>query len=398
MARQDKKLTVIKIKRLDQPGRYNDGGGLYLLVKSGGGKYWLFRYRDRTTGKHRDKGLGSCIDVTLARAREKAAEHRASLLGGTDPIDASHQARVDAKLARAKEITFGDCAKQLIEAKKHGWRNAKHAAQWTSTIDTYCASLKPLLVAKIDTDLVSKVLDPIWATKTETATRVRQRIEAVLDWAAARKYRSSENPARWKGHLQSLLAAPAKLKNVQHRPALPYQEMASFMSILASKESLAAKALTLQVLTATRPTEAIAARWSEFDLVKNLWTIPKDRMKAGREHEVPLAPELAAMLATLPHHESGFLFPGKPKAHMTTAATLKLLQGIHPGKTCHGFRSSFRDWAADSTNYPRDVAEAALAHMIKDKSEAAYRRTTMLEKRANLMQDWATHCYTTVAG
>lgn len=393
MAREDKKLTVIEVKKLNQPGRFNDGGGLYLLVKPGGGKYWMFRYRDRTTGKHRDKGLGPFADVSLLKAREKAAEHRLSLLNGNDPIDATKKARVDAKLERAKQITFGECAKQLIEAKKSGWRNAKHAAQWTSTLDTYCASMKPLPVAKIDVDRVCDALKPIWDTKTETATRVRQRIEAVLDWATARSYRSGDNPARWKESLQSLLASPAKLKNVQHRAALPYEEISDLMSTLDSKASFGAKALTLQILTATRPSEAIAARWDEFNFKKALWTIPKERMKANREHQIPLAPKLVAMLAAMPRDKSGFLFPGKPGMHMTTAATLKLLQEAHPGITCHGFRSTFRDWAADSTSHSGDVAEAALAHAIKDRTEAAYRRTTMLEKRRLLMVEWAEYCY-----
>lgn len=403
MARKDKKLTAIEVKNLKKPGRYNDGGGLYLLVKPDGGKYWLFRYRDRTTGKHRDKGLGSYADVPAPKAREKANGHRTSLLNGIDPIDATRQAREDIKLARAKEITFGDCAKQCIEAKKPSWRNTKHAAQWASTIDTYCSELLTLPVSKIDTDLVIKVLNPIWTAKTETATRVRQRVEIVLDWATVRNFRSGNNPARWKGHLESLLASPAKLKNVQHRAALRHDEIAAFVTILSTKSSLAAKALTLQILTATRPSEAIAARWTEFDLEQEIWVIPKERMKAKREHKVPLSSQLLAMLSIMPRHESGFLFPGKSEPgkldkHITTASTLKLLQGIHPAKTCHGFRSTFRDWAADSTSYSREVAEAALAHMIKDQSEAAYRRTTMLEKRANLMQDWATHCYATSAG
>ncbi len=394
MARVDKKLTVVGARNQKEPGRYNDGGGLYLLVKPGGGKYWMFRFRDRVTSKHRDKGLGSCADVTLADARDKAAECRSSLRSGIDPIDATKQARDDARVAKAKEMTFGACATLLIEAKKAGWRNAKHAAQWTSTIDTYCADLKPLPVARIDTDLVSKALDPIWTTKTETATRVRQRIEAVLDWAAARKYRSGDNPARWKGHLQSLLAPPAKLKNVQHRPALPYEGIAEFVAHLGTSSGLASKALTLQILTGTRPNEAIAARWSEFDFTKNIWTIPHDRMKANQEHKVPLAPQVVTLLKAIPRADGDFVFPGKPDRHMTTAATLKLLQSLHPEKTCHGFRSTFRDWAADCTSYPRDVAEAALAHAIKDKTEAAYRRTTMMEKRTNLMKDWATFCHT----
>lgn len=394
MATKTKKLSVVGIRALREPGRYNDGGGLYLHVRSDGRRGWAFRYRDRITSKLREKGLGPLADVTLEQAREKAAACRASLLAGVDPLNSAREAVQAKAVAAAKQITLGECVNRYIAAHKPSWRNAKHGDQWRNTLDTYAATLLPLPVSSLDTHLVLEALTPIWATKTETATRVRQRIEAVIDYAIARGYRAGENPARWRSHLQKLLPPPAKLKNVQHHPALPYNEIGAFLADVSELDTLASKALRLQILTATRPGEAIAARWSEVDLTAKTWTIPKERMKAHTEHRVPLAPGLLKLLKALPQTESLFLFPGKPKRHMTTAAVLAIVKDLRPGLTSHGFRSSFRDWAADQTAYPRDVAEAALAHAIKDKTEAAYRRSDLFEKRARMMADWERHCYT----
>lgn len=397
MARKINRLSVKGIAAIKKPGRYADGEGLYLLVKPDGRRTWLFRYRDRTTGKLRDKGLGPLADVTLERARADARAARLTLRDGVDPIDSTRTARTEAALERAKAKTFGDCATAYITAHRKSWRNAKHGGQWRSTLDTYAAALLPLPVAAVDTAAVVKALEPIWADKTETATRTRQRIEAVLDWATARGFRTGENPARWRGHLQKLLPAPAKLKAVKPRAALPYTEMHAFMERLRVLPGLSARALALQLLTATRPGEATAARWEEFDLAKALWTIPGQRMKAGKAHEVPLAPWTVAMLKTLARDPGGFLFPGKPGKPLTTAATLKTAQELVPGLTAHGFRSTFRDWTADQTAFPRDVAEAALAHSIKDKTEAAYLRTSMLDKRRKLMEAWEAYCFTAPA-
>ena len=394
MANKRKRLTVVGIRAIKAAGRYSDGDGLYLLVKPDGRRTWLFRYRDRVTGKLRDKGLGPLQDVSLDEARGKAAAHRASLQGGTDPIDASKAERLAERLEHARLKTFGDCCNAYIAAHKASWRNAKHADQWRNTLDAYCADLLPLPVAEIDNGIVLKALEAIWSDKTETATRVRQRIEAVIDYATARGFRTGENPARWRGHLQKLLPAPAKLKDVQHHAALPYEKMAKFMAKLSAMDTLASKALTLQILTATRPGEAVAARWSEFDLKAGVWTIPKERMKANREHRAPLAPGLVKLLKAMPRDTSGFVFPGKADRHLTIAAPLALLKGIYPDLTCHGFRSTFRDWCGDQTAYPREVAEAALAHALKDKTEAAYRRTDSMEKRARLMAEWERYCYT----
>jgi integrase len=391
MAQRINRLSDAKLRAIKpgaKPKRYADGGGLYLLVKPDDRRTWLFRYRDRVTQKVRDKGLGPADDVTLKQAREAAAEARQQLRGGSDPIDSHRTARTAAQLAHAKQKTFGECVEGYIKAHKKAWSNPKHAAQWTSTLDTYAAKLKPLPVQEVDTATVYAVLEGIWGEKTETATRVRQRIESVLDWAAVRGFRSADNPARWKGHLQKLLPSPTKLKGVQNRPALPYGDLPAFMARLGALEGLAPKALALQVLTATRPNEAVAARWSEFDLAKAEWTIPGERMKARKPHRVPLAPRLLAMLKALPRDPSGFLFPGKPHRSITTAATLKVAQTIAPEITAHGFRSTFRDWAAEQTAYAGEVVEAALAHTVKNKTEAAYKRTDHFDKRANLMADW----------
>lgn len=388
------RLTAVVVKNRKAPGRYNDGGGLYLYVpaaKFRGGKRWVFRWRDRTTGKLRDKGLGPVWDVSLEEARARAAACRRQLREGIDPIDSARQARTAAKLERARRLTFGQCCDKYMDAHRESWRNAKHAAQWESTLDTYCADLKPLPVAEIDTALVIKALEPIWTTKTETATRVRQRIEAVLDWATAREFRSGDNPARWRGHLDKLLAKPTRLKNVEHRAAIPYAEAGAFVGALRKQKGLGALALELQILTACRPGEVAAARWEEFDLDAATWTIPGERMKAGKEHRVPLSAPAVAMLRRLPR-VNDYVFPGTKKDQpITTAAMLKALRTIRPGFDAHGFRSTFRDWAADQTAYPRDVAEAALAHAIQG-VEAVYRRTDLFNKRARLMADWARYC------
>lgn len=396
------KLSAAFCTKVAQPGRYSDGGGLYLFVKPDLRKTWVFRFRDRLTGRQCDMGLGPYgqHDVTLAGARVQAGRFRAMLreIPPRNPIEARREALQDAKLAHARRMTFGQCAERYIEAHRTAWRNEKHAAQWTSTLNTYAAILLPLPVTEIDTALVIKCLEPVWADKTETATRVRQRIEAVLDWASARKFRSGENPARWKGHLDKLLAAPAKLKNIQHRPALPYAEIGAFMHELLAVDTLAARALEFQILTASRPGEAVGTRWEEIDLQAKVWTIPATRMKADLEHTVPLSGRALEILEALPR-VSDYTFPGPSlKKPMTTAAGMKLLKDLEPGITQHGFRSSFRDWAAEQTEYPREVIEHALAHQLKDKTEAAYFRSDLLAKRAELMQAWARYCATVSGG
>lgn len=398
------KLTATFCERTNKPGLHSDGGGLYLEVKKDGRKYWHYRWRDRfskyTEGKSkgisklRQKGLGpfGLNDVTLKEARKLAGECRRMVRDHQDPIVEAARKAQEVAIARASTLTFKDCADRYIDAHKDGWRNAKHTAQWTSTLTTYAAKLMPLDVAVIDTRMVINCLTPIWKTKTETATRVRQRIESVLDWATARKYRSGENPARWKGHIENLLPKPRKVTKVIHRSALPYLEAGQFMAKLRAVDTLAARTLEFQILSATRPGEATGATWDEIDMKKKLWVIPAERMKADREHEIPLSPQAVKLLKSLPR-VNDFVFPGHTmKKAITTNAGLKLLKELQPGYTQHGFRSTFRDWAADQTAYPREVIEHALSHQLKDKAEAAYHRKTMMPKRVKLMSAWATYC------
>lgn len=374
------------------PGRYTDGRGLYLRVLPSGSRFWVLRYTDQT-GTTREKGLGSVDIVSLKKARADADRLRVAIHDGADPIGEKQAARRAARLAAAKLLTFGQCTDAYIAAHKSGWRNAKHAMQWENTIKTYCADMLPLPVAEIDTDLVLKALEPIWSEKTETATRVRQRVEAVLDWAAARRFRGGENPARWRGHLDKLLPKPSKLKAVEHRAALSYRDIGDFFAKISLIESYGAKALRMQILTATRPNETAGARWEEIDLEECIWTVPASRMKANREHRIPLAPGLVEMLRALPRQaRSPYVFPGMRGKALSTATLLKVAKETRPGITVHGFRSTFRDWAAEQTAFPREVAEAALAHVLSDKTEAAYRRTDLFEKRARLMADWERHC------
>ncbi|CAM5277596.1 tyrosine-type recombinase/integrase [Rhodanobacter lindaniclasticus] len=392
------KHSYMTFKNKTEPGRYSDGGGLYLVIRKDGSKAWVFRWRDRVTGKLRDKGLGPFWDVTLEEARAVATTCRRQIREGINPIDAAREkleadrsALAATNLELARRLTFGQCAEKYMKAQRDGWRNAKHAAQWAATLDTYAASLQPLPVEDIDTALVIKALTPIWSTKTETATRVRQRIEAVLNWATAREFRRGDNPARWRGHLDKLLPKPTKLRKVEHRAALPYIEAGTYMAELRQQRGFGARALELQILTAARPGEVANAKWAEFDLAAATWTIPGERMKAGKEHRVPLSKPALKLLHDLPRI-GDFVFPSARKRRpITTAAMLKALRTTRPGYDAHGFRSTFRDWAADQTAYPRDVAEAALAHAVQG-VEAVYRRTDLFNKRARLMADWATYC------
>jgi integrase len=388
------KLTAIGVEKQAKSGRFADGGGLYLLVKPDGRKTWVFRWRDKVSGKLRDKGLGPYgkHDVTLAEARKVAGECRRMVRNNQDPIEEARQNLLDAKLAYAKRLTFGDCVDRYVDTHKAGWKNPKHAAEWPSSLNRYAGKLLPLPVADIDTNLVMQCIEPHWATKTETMTRVRQRIEAVLAWATVRKYRTGDNPAQWRNHLDKLLPAPNKLKNVQHLAALPYTEAGSFMAKLREKDSLASKALELQILTATRPGEVVNATWDEFDFDAKVWTIPKDRMKANKEHEIPLSPQAVKLIKSLPR-VCDFIFPGPSlKKGITTAAGMKLIKELHPGITAHGFRSTFREWSGDQTAFPREVIEHALAHQLKDRAEAAYYRKSQFPKRVKLMTSWAKFC------
>jgi integrase len=342
-------------------------------------------------------GLGAISAVGLSDARIAAGEARKLLHAGIDPIEDKKGQADRARLESARSVTFKACAEAYVKAHAPGWRNPKHANQWRNTLATYAFPVfGDLLVQSIDTDLVQRVLEPIWTSKTETAGRLRGRIEAVLDWAAARKYRTGENPARWRGHLDKLLPAKSKVQKIEHHPALPYADVGSFIAKLRERDGTAARALEFAILTAARTSEVLNARWDEVDLGAKVWTIPAARMKAGREHRVPLSSAAVAVLKSVHVEGAELVFPGAKKGNpLSNMALLKLLDRMgRSDLTTHGFRSSFRDWAAERTNFPREVAEAALAHVIRDKTEAAYRRSDLFDRRRKLMEAWASHCTT----
>ena len=385
-------LTTKKVPSLTEPGRYGDGHGLYLQVISPSNRSWLLRYE--RAGRERWMGLGALHTFSLTEARERARKARQQLADGIDPLEARKAERTQRALRIAKEETFENCVMHFFATHEAKWRNPKHRAQFLSTLKEYAFPVMGRLpVATIDTGLVLKVIEPIWLTKTETASRVRGRIEAVLDWATVRGYRTGDNPARWKGHLSEVLPARGQIAKVQHHRALTYTELPSFMTQLAAREGSGARAIEFTILTAARTGEVIDARWSEIDLVAKVWTVPRERMKGHREHRVPLSDGVIEILEGLPR-EAEFLFPGGRKgaaiSNMAMAETLKRMG--RADITVHGFRSTFRDWAAERTNYANHVVEMALAHVIGDKVEAAYRRGDLFAKRARLMEDWSHYC------
>lgn len=388
------KLTATRVNAIKKRGLHADGLNLYLQVSPTGSKSWLFRYM--IGGKAKVMGLGPVHTVTLAMARDKATDARRKLLEGIDPL-VDRKALRDARAAgAAKLVTFKECAEKYIAAHRAGWKNVKHSAQWESTLKTYVyPSFGHLAVDVVDVGLVLKAVEPIWAEKPETASRIRGRIESILDWATVRGYRHGENPARWRGHLDKILPARSKVAKVQHHPALPYADIGAFMAGLRAMEGVSPRALEFTILTATRTGETVGARWSEIDLTAKMWTIPWERMKAGREHRVPLPDRAIGILDALPRdEESDFVFigerKGKPLSNMALLMTLRRMG--RDDLTTHGFRSTFRDWAAEQTAYPNELVEMALAHAIGDKTEAAYRRGDMVEKRRRLMQDWTDYC------
>ncbi len=394
MKRQLLRLSTKEVVNKRKPGYYCDGGGLYLQVSEAGSKSWIFRFA--MNGKERQMGLGPFHTVTLADARIAAADCRKLLLRQIDPIEARDADKTRKALQDARSITFAECAAAYIRAHRSDWKNAKHAEQWTNTIETYCGKIiGSLPVQDVDTGLVVKVLDPIWTAKPETASRLRGRIESVLDWARVSGYRTGDNPARWRGHLDNVLPALKKKLRVKHHPALPFDQMGEFMESLQAQEGIAARALGFLILTAARTGEVIGAKWDEFDLKAALWTIPASRMKAGTEHRVPLSPKAVKIIRALEaSRQSEYVFPGqkagKPLSNMAMLELLKRME--RTDLTVHGFRSSFRDWTAERTNYPREVCEMALAHTVSDQVEAAYRRGDLFEKRHRLMLEWSKHC------
>lgn len=396
--RDSNRLSALTVSKLREPGRYGDGHGLWLQVAPGGAKSWLFRFMLK--GQARQMGLGPVHTVSLAEARQAALAARKLLLAGVDPIEARRAEHAQARLEAASAVTFKEAAEAYIASHRAGWRNEKHAEQWSATLTTYAYPvIGDLSVAGVDVGLVLKVLEPIWKEKPETAGRVRGRVEMVLDWAAARGYRRGDNPARWRGHLDKLLPARSKVRRVEHHPALPYVELPAFVALVRLQDGMAARALEFAILTAARTSEVVGARWGEVDLEAKVWTVPGIRMKAGKDHRAPLAPRALEILAALPR-EGEFVFPGaKARAPLSNMSMLALLKRMGRGDlTVHGFRSTFRDWAAERTAYPREVAEMALAHAVSDKVEAAYRRGDLFAKRVRLMADWAKFCAAPAGG
>ena len=383
------KLTARKVETA-KPGKYSDGGNLYLIVSETGARKWVLRFTWR--GRAKEMGLGSAASVPLTDAREKAASARRKIAQGLNPID---DRKRDGGIP-----TFGEMADDVRETLSAGFRNEKHKAQWKSTLETYAAPLRAKPVDTIATDDVLAVLKPIWTTKAETASRVRGRIEKVLDAAKAKGFREGENPARWRGHLDHLLPKPSKLAR-GHHPAMAYEEVAGFVAELRKREASAALALELCILTAARSGEILGMRWPEIDFDKKILTVPADRMKAGREHRVPLSSRAVTILRKLEKVKTGeFVFAGqarnKPLSNMAMEMVLRRMK--IEDATVHGFRSSFRDWAGNVSNFPREVTETALAHVIGDKAEQAYRRGDALEKRRKLMDAWSSYCEPKKAG
>ncbi|HET8701444.1 MAG TPA: integrase arm-type DNA-binding domain-containing protein [Nitrococcus sp.] len=396
MPKRARELSALEVRRLTTPGLHAVGGvvGLQLRISDTNARYWVLR--TTIAGRRRDIGIGPYPEVTLAQARVSAAEARAKARAGIDPVAERRAARDALLAAQGASLTFDEAAKKCIAAKRREFRNPKHAAQWSSTLDAYASPvIGKLPVAAVELAHIVTILEPIWTTKTETATRLRGRIEAVLAWATVSGYRSGENPARWKGHLDAVLPKPRKVAKVRHHKALPWQEIGRFVRELRSREGLAARALEFLILTATRSGEVRGATWDEISLAQRLWTIPAHRIKAGREHRVPLSDAAVALLEALPRFVgSKYVFPAARGGALSDMSLSAVMKRMSTDAVPHGFRSTFRDWCSETTAYPRDVAEMALAHAIPDKVEAAYRRGDLMAKRIQLMKEWARFCST----
>jgi integrase len=390
MARALNRLTAKKVEKLTKPGRHADGGGLYLSISRDGRRRWVFLYRQKETGRRgggrlREIGLGSARDVSLAKARELASEVRVAVRDGRDP---RHVRDADRRIP-----TFGEMAEEVVASLEPGWRNQKHRNQWRSTLETYCRSISTMPVDAITTEHVLGVLKPLWLRVPQTAARLRGRIERVLDAARAKGHRTGDNPARLRGNLNHLLPALPKLTRGHHK-ALPYREVPHFMSRLRERGSVSAMALEFAILTAARSGEVLGAGWDEIDVDQRVWIIPAERMKAGREHRVPLSDRAMEVMTRMAAIRVGYhVFPGaKPGCPLSTMALAMVLRRMQVPVTVHGFRSSFRDWAAEQTDFANEVAEMALAHAVSNEVERAYRRGDLFDKRRRLMEEWAAYC------
>jgi integrase len=396
MPKKAKELGALAVKRVTTPGKHPVGGvaGLYLKVTDTGSKSWVLRAT--VAGTRREIGLGAYPGVGLADAHKKAQQTRDEIAGGVDPVMQKREAASRLRASQALEMTFEDAAKRFIKAKEVEWRNSKHGAQWTYTLEEFAYPvIGKMMVRHITRSHITEILEPIWTTKTETASRLRGRIEAILDWARVKGFRDEGiNPAAWRGNLDKLLSAPKKTKRVRNHPALPIVNMGAFMKTLRAIEGVSARCLEFSILTAARSGEARAADWREIDLEKGIWAVPAEKMKAKKEHRVPLSPAAVRLLKSIEReHDVDWVFPSprgkRPLSDMSLLAIMRR-QGLEA--TPHGFRSTFRDWASEHTNYPRELAEVALAHIKGDATEAAYWRGDVLEKRRRLMTDWAEFC------
>ena len=391
MGRAVNKLSVKFVESDLKPGLYGDGGGLYLQVSEWRTKAWVFRYM--IAGRSHKMGLGEVARVKLADARKKAMAAHSLVVDGIDPIGERKAKREKAAAENAKAMTFKECAKGYIDANKSGWKNAKHAGQWEATLETYAYPvIGKLSVGAIETAHVMKILEPIWHSKTETASQVRGRIEKVLDRAKALKLRTGENPARWTGHLDQLLPAKSQVAPVEHHAALPYRDLPAFMANLRQRDGISARALEFTILTIARTGDTIGGKWSEIDEGEQLWTVPAERVKGKRgarrrDHVVPLSNRARAILCDLPR-EGDHIFPGgkagEGLSNMAMTEVLKEMGYSGDAATVHGFRSTFKDWCSDQTAYANELSEMAMAHTVSDKVEAAYRRGDMREKRRRL--------------
>ena len=396
MARIVDKLTARSVetaRATGTPRMIPDGRGLYLRVWPSDAKSWIFRYQH--DGQRHDLGIGPYPEISLADARDRATDQRRLLKNdGRDPLTVKRERQSAARASSIKAMTFKEAAERYMAAHRSSWKHPKHRQQWTGTLSTYAyPAIGALSVTAIDTAIVMQVLDPIWTVKPETASRLRGRIEAVLDWSTARGYRKGENPARWKGHLENILPKKSKVRRVEHHAALPYAELGRFVAELRQQEGIAVLAFEFAILTVARTSEVLGARWNEVDFKRRLWVIPAERMKMAKEHRVPLCDRAFLILAEMAEiRTSDFMFPGK-KAGKPLSDTVfqKLLR--HMGRTnltAHGFRSTFSDWCTEQTDFPSEAREMALAHAVGSKVEQAYRRGDLFEKRRQLMTAWET--------
>lgn len=391
-SRQIHRLNALRVAKEVAPGYHADGGGLYLQISPSGSRSWIYRYS--LSKRAREMGLGPLSVISLAEARAEAARCRKLVAAGIDPIEERKQ-RERAALATPNGLTFRQAGADYIASQREGWKNAKHAQQWENTLDTYAYPvIGDVDVRDVDTAMIVRVLQPIWTKKNETASRVRGRIECVLDAAKVLGKRGGENPARWRGHLDKLLPKRERAKKVKHHPALPWAQIPQFMADLAERMAPAARVLHLLILTGVRTTEALEAKPEEFDLDRRVWTVPPDRMKMEKELRVPLSEPALQIVREALKTADGYLFPGQKKGKpLSNMAMLNMLDRMgYEGITVHGFRSTFRDWVAECTEYPDSLAEMALAHAVESKVEGAYRRGDMLERRRRMMEDWARYC------